>query len=132
MIELTNTQNVGILTRTPSSTTKIQLLHLRLEEEVGVEAKYSSSLQSDSSDYVALSVQHQSIFLNELEYPLKKMMRKEMMLALVSPSLQVCLRLFENFLQFSSLELRVSPYLQKCPHFPSGFVYSLSDLSRIC
>ena len=64
----------------------MQLLHLHLGEEVHVEAMFSSSLHSGSSDDVALLVEHQSIFLNDLEYPLEKMMRKEMMPALVSLS----------------------------------------------
>ena len=132
MIELTNIHNLGILTRTPSSTSKFQLLHLRLDKEIRVEAMYYFFLQLDSSDYVARSFQHQSIFLIELEYPMKKMMKKEMMPTLVSPSLQVCLRVFEIFPQFSSLESRVSPFLLWCPHCPHGFVFSLSDHSRIC
>ena len=64
MFQLTNIQNWSILTRTPSSTSKMQLLHLHLGEEVHVEAMYSSSLHSASSDDVALLVQHQSHVLN--------------------------------------------------------------------
>ena len=59
-------------------------------------------------------------------------MRKEMMPGSVSPSLQVGLRSFENFPQFSSRVKRVFPHLLKCPHCPHGFEFSLSDLSRIC
>ena len=69
MFELTNFQNWEILTRTPSSTSKMQLLHLHLGEEVHVEAMYSSSLHSGSSDDVALLVQHPSHVFERLGIP---------------------------------------------------------------
>ena len=100
-----------------------------LEEEVCVEAVHSSSLQPDSSGCVVLLVQHQSTFLNELEYWLGKMMRNEVLSASVSPSLQACLRSFENLPQFSSLVLRVSPFLLKCPPCPHGS-YVIVRISR--
>ena len=62
MFELANFQTLEILTRTPSSTSKLHLFHLHLGEEVHVEAMYSSSLHSGSSDDVALLVEHPSIF----------------------------------------------------------------------
>ena len=58
--------------------------------------------------------------------------REEMKLALVSPSLQVCLLMFENILQFSTLELQVALCLLHYSHCHQEFVFSLSDLSRIC
>ena len=47
----------------------MQLLHLHLGEEVHVEAMYSSSLHSGSSDDVVLLVEHQSIFFERLGIP---------------------------------------------------------------
>ena len=54
--------------------------------------KKKTDSSGSSDDGALLVVEDQSIYLNELEYPSESMMRKEMMSASVSPSLQVHLR----------------------------------------
>ena len=107
----------------------------RLPNSIGpsssrVEAMYSASLQSGRFDNVDLVVQHQSIPLNELVYPLKKMM-KELMIVLVSPSLQVYPCSFETFcMDFEPCVTASLPNLLKCPHCLRGFALCLSSLSH--
>ena len=133
MIELTNIQNLEILTRNASSVSQTQLLHVRLEEEVRVEAMYSFSLQSGNSCNVVLLVQHQSKFVNELENPLKKM-KNELMPALVSPSPQVYSCSFENFAWPLSLEFHAtgSPLLSKVSSLFSRIrTFSIRSLTNL-
>ena len=129
MFELTNIQNWEILTRTPSSTSKMQLLHLHLGEEVHVEAMYSSSLHSGSSDDVALLVQHPSHVFERLGIPVGE--DDEVGDDACFGCRFVCTysRIFHNFRVVS---YGVSPYLLKCPRCPRGFLFCLLDISRNC
>ena len=99
------------------------------------QCKQSSSLKLEDSESLsacALLVQYQSKFFPELEHSSDKVKREGMKSALVLPWLQVCLFLFEHMSQFSTLELQVALCLLNFSHRHQEFVFSLSDLSRIC
>ena len=69
-IDLTIFQKLEMLTWIPPSTSRIQLLHLRLEEEFRVWAMQSSSSEYENTEHLsacALEVQYQSKFFHEFE-----------------------------------------------------------------